>query len=221
MTTDKLIRRAGLATLLGSLCLILFPLLHPNHDPDGFRGPLWIPAHLMPHLAAITFLFGLPALFARQGERNGRLGLAGYVLATVATAQLLMLAWVELFIMPFIGLQLPDLADTPPPGVEVAALLMQTSLAVGYLVLGLGIIRARVLPRGAGILLAIAAPFFGIGDKLIYLLFPQAPDLFFASSTLFALAMAWIGYALYTGPRARRAVRVVRPATPPTVSTAA
>src|SRR5688500_6567720 len=108
LSTDKLIGWAGLATIAGSICLFLFPLLHPNHDPEGYQSALWIPAHLTPHLPAITFLFGLPAIFARQGERNGRLGLAGYILATVATAQLLMVAWVELFIFPFIGLRMPE-----------------------------------------------------------------------------------------------------------------
>jgi hypothetical protein len=208
VTTDKLIRWAGLATILGSALLVLFPVLHPNHDPDGFRSPLWIPAHLTPHLAAITYLFALPAICARQGERNGWLGLAGYVLATIGTAQLLMVAWIELFIIPFLSLQLPGLEDTPPPGVEVAAMLMQASLAVGYLVLGLGIIRAGVLPRGAGVLLAIAAPIFGIGDMALRLIVPQTTlDLFVPSTVLFALAMGWVGLGLWAGPDQHRAGR--------------
>jgi hypothetical protein len=210
MTTDKLIRWAGLATILGGICMVLFPILHPNHDAAGYTGPMWIPAHLMPHIAAITLLFGLPALYARQGERNGRLGLAGYVLATIATAQLLMVAWVELFIMPFIGLQMPGLEEgPPPPGIEVAGLIMNQSLAIGYFVLGLGIVRARVLPRGAGVLLMIAAPLFSnlFGDTFLRQIAPDLTlDTFFLTMTLFGLAIGWVGLGLWTGRGERRPV---------------
>jgi hypothetical protein len=205
LSTNRLLRWAGLTTLLGSLCLMLFPIVHPNHDPDGYRSWIWIPAHLMPHIAAISFLFGLVAIFVKQGERNGWLGLAGYVLATLGTAQLLMVAWIELFIIPFLGLQLANLDDAPPPGVDVAAMIMNASLATGYLVLALGIIRARVLTGGAGILLAIAAPLFGLGDLVVHSLFPTATlDLFMASSTLFAIAMGWIGLSLWQGVGVRQ-----------------
>jgi hypothetical protein len=207
LNTDKLIRWAGLATILGSACLMFFPILHPNHDPEGYQSARWIPVHLMLHLAAITFLFGLPAIFARQGERNGRLGLAGYILATVATAQLLMVAWVELFIIPFLGLRMPELENTPPPGVEIAGPLMNLSLAVGYAVLGAGIMRARVLPRGAGLMLLIAAPIFGAGDLVLRLLMPETTlDLFVFSMALFSISMGWVGLALWTGRGERRPI---------------
>ena len=205
MTTERLIGWAGLATMLGSVSLLLFPLLHPNHDPDGYRSALWIPAHLTLHIAAISYLFGLPAIYARQGERNGWLGLAGYVLATVGTAQILMVAWVEFFIIPFLGLQMPELENTPPPGVEVAGPLMNLSMAVGYFVLGLGIARAKVLPRGAGLLLMIAAPIFALGDMVLRMLVSDTTlDLFFFSATLFGLAMGWVGLGLWTGGGERR-----------------
>jgi hypothetical protein len=45
------------------------------------------------------------------------------------------------------------------------------------------------------------------------LLGPSAPDLFFASTALFALAMAWVGYGLWQQP-ARRAARATNPAMP-------
>jgi len=215
MHTERLIRAAGLATLVGSALLALFPLAHPNHDPAGFTSWRWIPAHLLAHLAAIAYLFGLPALYVRQGERNGWVGLAGYVLATLGTAQLLMVAWVELFVMPFIALRFPALTDTPPPGVDVAAMLMQASLAVGYSVLGLGVVRAGVLPRGAGLLLVIAAPLFGLGDLLVQVVAPGAMiDTFVPATELFAVAMGALGLALWRGQGARQQARAGAGAVP-------
>jgi hypothetical protein len=212
VTTANLIRLAGLAAILGSVSLVLFPILHPNHDAAGYVSPLWVPAHLAPHLAAITYLFLLPALYALQGERNGKLGLAGYVTATIAMAQLLMLAWVELFFFPWIGLIVPEWETLPPPnGVQVAAPLMNLSITVGFFLVGLSILRAKVLPRSAGILLMLAAPFFGIGDLVLRMILGDAtPDLFFASAAFFANAMAWLGFNVWQGRVARRTVRPAR-----------
>jgi hypothetical protein len=213
VTTERLIRWAGLATILGSVSLLLFPVLHPNHDTEGYRSWIWIPAHLTPHIAAIAFLFGLPAIYARQGERNGWLGLAGYVLATIANAQLLMIAWVELFMFPYLGLQGIDFDSAPPPaGVEIAGPLMNLSMAVGYFVLGLSIVRAGVLPRGAGVLLMVGAPFFALGDMVLRMLVPDTTlDLFFVSTSLFGLAMGWVGLALWTGQGERGARSAAAP----------
>jgi hypothetical protein len=209
MTTDRLIRWGGLVMLLGSISLAVFPFVHPNHDPDGFRSAIWVPAHLTAHIGAISFLFGLTAIFARQGERNGWLGLAGYVLATLGTAQLLMVAWVEFFIIPFLSLNMPSLADTPPPGVEVAGMLMNVSMAVGYLTLGLGVIRAKVLPFGAGLLLTIAAPMFSLSDMVIHAISPDSTlDLFMPTAVLFAIAMGWLGLSLATDASQRRPRRM-------------
>lgn len=195
--------------------MALFPLLHPNHDLEGYRSALWIPAHLTLHIGAISFLFALPAIYALQGERNGWLGLAGYVLATLGTAQLLMVAWVEFFAIPFFGLQGFDVEGTPPPGVEIAGPLMNLSLAVGYAVLGLGIVRAGVLPRAAGVLLVIAAPIFNLGGMLLgMLLGPAAPDLFTAGSVLFSLAMGWVGFGLWTAGGVRRTARAAETTAP-------
>ena len=138
------------------------------------------------------------------------LGLAGYVLATVATAQLLMVAWVELFVIPWVSLQMPALADAPPPGVEYASMLMQGSLAVGYFVLGLAVYRANVLNRGASLLLMIAAPFFGLGDVLIGMVMANPPELFFVGSTLFAVSLGGLGASLALGTREARLVKPAR-----------
>jgi hypothetical protein len=209
LTTQRLIRLAGLAGIFGSVWLLLFPILHPNHDAAGYVSPLWVPAHLAPHLAAMAYLFVLPAIYALQGERNGRLGLAAYVTATLALAQLLMLAWVELFFFPWIGLQLPEWESLPPPaGVEIAAPLMNLSMAVGFFLLGLSIVRAKALSRSAGVLLMLAAPFFGLGDLVLRMFLGDAtPDIFFASAALFACAMAWLGLNLWQGRGERRPAR--------------
>ena len=149
MSAATLIRWSGLATILAGLLVGLFPLLHPNHDPDSFRSPIWIIAHLLPHVAAVLTLFGLIGVFVRQFSPAGWLGLIGFLTAFVGTALILTQALVELFILPLIGLEVPHLMEgPPPPGLGAAFILMALLFSLGYVLLGIAIMRARVLPRG-------------------------------------------------------------------------
>jgi len=204
VTTDKLIRAAGVGIVVGSVLFGLFPLLHPDHVAANFLNtPLWVAIHLLPHIGAILFLFGLPAIFVRQREQAGWLGLAAYILPTIALAQLLMVAWLELFILPWIGLQNPDLENGPgPTGTAAASMLMNYSLGIGFGVLGLSIVRAGVLPRGAGILMLGGALFYGFADMLLHVVVPDSTlDLFLPGFVLFAVGMAAVGLALLRGAK--------------------
>jgi uncharacterized protein (DUF2062 family) len=83
---------------------------------------------------------------------------------------------------------LPNVADeasrifeATPPGFVVTFLLF----AVGWLVFGLAMLRARVYPRGVALALVVGA--------LINLV-PVA-----GTEVVFALAIAWAGLLLFTG----------------------
>ena len=196
MSAATLIRWSGLATILAGLLVGLFPLLHPNHDPDSFRSPIWIIAHLLPHVAVVLTLFGLIGVFVRQFSPAGWLGLIGFLTAFVGTALILTQALVELFIMPFIGLEVPHLMEgPPPPGLDAAFMLMAVLFSLGYVLLGIAIMRAGVLPRGVGLLLAISAPVFMLGIGPVGELF-GTEALFRVSGVLFGAALMWLGYSL-------------------------
>src|SRR5439155_1988824 len=148
VSTASLIRSGGLAAIVSGVCFATFMFIHPNHDPAGFQGPIWVPAHLMPHLGAICALLGLTAVYARQVERAGWLGLAGYLLVFLGNCLILMMGWVEIFIMPWVELRLPRLMDgAPPPGLEIAGPLTMATFALGYLAFGLATAPAGGWPR--------------------------------------------------------------------------
>ena len=63
--------------------------------------------------------------------------------------------------------------------------------SVGYILLGSAIARARVLPRGAGILLTIGGP-IGAFSPPIGLL-----PVLIVGPALFGSGLAWSGYALW------------------------
>ncbi len=133
VSTAELIRLSGLGLILAGILIAFFPILHPNHDPAGYANPIWVPVHLMPAGMAVLALFGLVGTFARQGERNGRFGVVSFVTAIVGTALLLTGTDVEAFIIPFIGLNAPQVMEGPPPvGQMVAWGAAGLVFAIGY-----------------------------------------------------------------------------------------
>jgi hypothetical protein len=112
------------------------------------------------------------------------LGVAGFLTAFVGTAMLLLEGREHLFS--------PDFGQGTPLGLWeliVASLVF----SIGYILLGFAISRAGVLPRGAGILLAVGGPIVAfsppIGVQAVHVV----------GHVLFGLGLVWLGYTLWTG----------------------
>ena len=206
MSPYVLIRWSGVGTIVGGVLVAAFPLFHPNHDVAGYTSPIWVPAHVIPHVGAVLALFGLIGLFARQLERAGWLGLVGFIAAFVGTASLLTGAMIEAFIIPFMSLQTPDVVDGPPPGVAEAFITISILFVVGWVLLGIATVRANVLPRSVGMLLAVGAVVLMFGDSVTSGLLGY-DNLWGIGFALFGAALAWLGYALWSDSSTIKAAR--------------
>src|SRR5690349_23568089 len=124
---DQLIRWSGLTLVVAGLLFGLFPFAHPNHDPEGYTGARWLPAHLMPNVGAIVALFGLTGVFVRQLRTAGWLGVVAFVASIVGTASFVSGLMIEAFIIPYMSMELPELVldDRPPPGIGEAFLVIR------------------------------------------------------------------------------------------------
>jgi hypothetical protein len=147
-------------------------------------------------LVAITLIFlGLVGLYARQAEHAGIFGLLAFVAALSGTAMLFGFVWTGSFILPFVARAAPEVVDpgfvdADPSGTLLLGVILTFGLfVIGWVLFGLSSLRARVLPRGASVLLMIGAVFFFI---LFMLVLPGA-------TVLFSAALAWMGYALWSG----------------------
>jgi hypothetical protein len=128
---------------------------------------------------------GLVGLYARQSDAAGPLGLAGFVVAFLGTALVTSLFWASLFIVPTLAVEAPVLLDEgPPPGFFFTLI----TFSVGWLLFGVATLRARVYPRIAAIVLII-------GAVLAMLPLPF-------TEVVLAVAVAWLGFALFTGREA-------------------
>ncbi len=201
---DTYVRWSGIGLMVSGL-LILPVVVHPDIFETGFvaasRDPLWAPGHAAGLLVAVLSLLGLAGVAARHGPRLGRLGAVGTLVTVVGLVATTALAALEAFAFPVLAREAPALLDIDGPLLGSPTIRSVGALAllwfVGLALLGGAIERSRVLPRGVGALLAVAAVAFAALEG------PLVPVLGQLSVLLFAVAYGWLGWALVSDRTAR------------------
>jgi len=205
MWTRKLTRWGGAALALGGVLLFIASLINPAlTDPNAVLSNLWTPVHILIWCASVLNVFGLIGLYLRQAEEAGRLGLIGFIMSFFGNAVSSAGPAVEAYALPAIAV----MRETGPKTVDallfnpagplrglvpvLAASFVVTS--VGYILTGIAIMRAGVLPRWGGLLLIIG-PVTGFA-------FFAVPAAGYELTVIFAavvgVAFAWLGYALWS-----------------------
>lgn len=199
----RVTRWSGLLLIAGGTVLgISIALITLNLVPNKPLAPF---VSLMLLLSSILLLVSLPAMYARQVDAAGWSGLAGYAL--LETGLLLIV------IAGATPLRFP--AYNPPGSGENAVdFLLALALALGLLLTSIATIRARVLPRGAGILLLAAT----LGFFFDFFVAEALPDVAgrlggALLGVLLAVGFVWIGIAMLQGTPGPN-TRVTAPAQP-------
>ena len=171
------------AALLGAAIVVisLKPVIGQPLSPGASRLLL---------LSSICLLLALPAMYARQAAQAGWLGFAGHALLQTGVLVLVVLAAAPL-LYPALGLV---------PGENLVVFLLGIALTLGLLLTGIATVRAGVFPRGAGLLLLAAMAGFFFDFFVAEFLPPLAGQVGSALfGVLLALALAWMGVALWMG----------------------
>ena len=202
ITTSTLIRLSGLSAVLAGLGFITVGLFHPVNVPSVVTTATWINVHIVAMVMALTGMIGMAGLYARQSEKAGWLGLAGYALFSLWLALMLSFSMVEAFILPGLATESPafvagflGMFTGAPSAINLGAMPLLWTLSggmyiLGPLLFGIATFRARILPRGAAALLAIGALLVPIGGMVP----PEYQPLIMVPM---GLALAWLGYALF------------------------
>jgi hypothetical protein len=186
MKSTTLFMLGGIALLLSTLLVAIQDLQYFVSGAQLSTVALWVGI-----LADALRVLGLVALFARQAQRGGMLGLIGYILLT----------WGVIAAVGFEAVQLGVAAGavTNAQLAQVSSYDLGNTLLIAFLVageilFGVSIYLAGVYPKFAGALLALV----GI---LHYLTGPVA-----FTRPIYALlsvvAYAWLGWLLITNRRA-------------------
>ena len=208
MTASTLMRLAGLSAMVAGLCFIVIGMFHPLNVPAAVTTSTWFYVHIFATALGFFGLFGMAGLYARQVEKSGWLGLAGFLLFSAWMTLVCGFSFVEAFIMPNLAAVAQKLIEgwmgmftIIPSQVDLGVLPMLWNISglliiLGPLLFGIATFRARVLPRWAGGLLALVAVLVPVGGMV-----PPEYQAKFIMIPL-GLAIAWLGYALFSERRA-------------------
>lgn len=219
-TAPKLMRWSGLAALVAG---IIFAGIQPIHPPDVLASVTtgaWAIITSFKLAMCFLFLFGIAGLYVRQMEKAGWLGLAGFVLLMVSWALQSGFVFAEVFILPPLATAAPQFVDSylgvvngSPGEMNIGALVptyavLSILYLLGGLLFGVATFRAGVLPRWPAGLLAVTA-----------ILTPAAALLPHEIQRLVAgipmgVALAWLGYGLWSERRVLGAQPVLGKAGP-------
>jgi hypothetical protein len=205
--SGRLLKASGLALVAGGVLMAVATLLHPSHETVTTiiaSEVRLVAAHVAYTLSWLLVLLGLPGLYVAQRGRMGRLGLAGFLTAFLGT-YLIAVTGNFGFLAPVLAKESPAVLDAInqyPPVIGING-LAAIAFMVGYVLFGIAMTRSAVMPRLAGILVAVGAPSHLIGFGVAQLVSPALWPIAVVGSILLGAGLAWPGYRLWSVPATR------------------
>jgi uncharacterized membrane protein YciS (DUF1049 family) len=177
------VRWGGLAALLAGGLLVVsdFLRLYIDLADPGLFGSIFVFDGVLGLLLAVLVHLGLVGLYARQAGVAGTIGLVGFVLAFIGVSLSMGASFVDAFVKPAVWpWEDPEYFERTIASLAIFA----PGFVLGWVLFGVATLKARIYPRAAAWLLIAGA---------LILLLPLP-----LGSTVFAAAIAWMGYVLLT-----------------------
>jgi hypothetical protein len=202
ITTANLNRWAGLSALTAGICYIAIGIFHPPNILSSVTTNSWVIVHVLACAMSFFGLLGMAGLYARQAEKSGWLGLAGYVLFSLWLILIMGFSFVEAFILPSLAATVSTFVDgwlgmfsSSTSAVNLGILPVLWTLTgplymFGGLLFGIATFRAGILSRWAGVLLALGTALAPIAALIPLDSQPKV-------AVPVGLALAWLGYSLW------------------------
>ena len=167
MFLSNLVRLGGLAAVTAGVLLLILDAwglvlellgAYPENFSEEAVTSTYAVQSAMWLIGALLLLVAVVGLHARQSEAVGALGLVGFLAALIGTGLLVGVFWTNAFIPPALAAEAPAVLDAAPAGsLAFGFILSTTVVGLGWALFGVGMLRARVYPRVATILLIIGA----------------------------------------------------------------
>ncbi len=206
LSHSNLLRLAGLSAVLAGTCYVLVGVFHPPNAFASATSTRWEIVHVIACAMCFFGLLGMAGLYARQAAKTGWVGLAGFLLLDLWFVIIMGFSFVEAFVLPHLATVAPafvhgwmGMFNGAASTVSLGALPTLWTLTaplyiLGGLLFGIATFRAGILPRGAGILLAVGTVVAPVGGLLSLAAQPRM-------AIPVGLALAWLGYGLWSEQR--------------------
>ena len=201
MKTTNLIRWSGLICVLAGVLYAVGAFLHPIGETlDAVKHTNWVPSHQVYWVSVLLFHLGLVGLYARLKETAGLLGLVAFILGFIGTSVVSSILLLATTILPIIASDAPTIFEQSMMFPAFVAVVFIMSFGLGWMLIGLVIMRDKHLPRWSGLLLIVGVGLFISSEAL-----PFGPTLAHTLVTigdiLFGLGLVWLGYTLWSEKR--------------------
>ena len=172
MTASNLIRQAGLSAMVAGIIFTVVGLIHPPNVVSSVTTSTWTFVHLLTIAMSFFGLLGIAGIYARQVEKAGWMGLAGFVLLSLWYVIVTGFTFFEAFILPllasdspkfaasFLGIFTGSVGETSVGALATLWTLLGVVYILGSLLFGIATFRAGILSRWAAGLL-------GAGGRVI------------------------------------------------------
>jgi len=223
ITAARLIRWSGIAAILAGLIFAGIQPIHPADVVSSVTTNLWAVIISLKFAMCLFFLVGISGIYARQAERAGWLGLAGFALLFVSFWLQTGFVFTELFVLPVVAAPLPGfvesalgIANGQPGTMDIGAFVptygvLGACYLLGGLLFGIATVRAAVLPRLPAILLAVAAVITPAAALL-----PHALQRY--AAVPMGIALIWLGYTLWSERNRQRTSHAAATVSRPTLA---
>lgn len=213
MSQVKLIRWSGLLLIVSGVLFLVWWILLGVLLPSTEKGMQlvnlvldkdWLGVNVIGLIGSLILPLGLIGLYAKQYEKIGIPGFIGFILTFIGSILYACIQFGETFTWPLIAAHAPVLLEVKGPMLAgsaffLACTVMGILFIIGFILIGIVSILAAVLPRIASIFLLIGAILFGAGMFLPLVLRT-------IGMTLFAIALCWLGIAIYKGSKISKSV---------------
>jgi hypothetical protein len=223
ITSTGLTKAAGAAAAVAGAIFVAVQINHPSGDAFATETAQWVARSCAKLVMCVLALAGLTGMYLRQRRESGVLGLAGYLVFSAGYLALFGVEVVAAAVLPALVGTNPEyvhdvitaaLGGTPAGDIGGVQVLLNAS-GIGYiaggLLFGIAVVRARVLARWAGALLAVGA----VGTAALAVL-PESFNRPLAVPV--GIALVGLGVSLWRNHR-RDAVPAPAPAGTPAVPT--
>lgn len=195
MQTKSLIRWGGLAALVASIISIaieiaLIVTIRSLAYSAAALTSEWPILYVLRLVAVILLMLGLFAIFTRQRQEMGTLGVVAFVIAVAGTMLIFGFAWALTFTFPAMAETVPSFLDAFAAAPSVGVVLTLFLVTIGWLLLGIASLRAKVFP-------SVASWVVIVGSFLALVLNVMGAPM---SWLVFDVGVIWMGWWLWKEP---------------------